>query len=162
MYANNQIARSRRKLSALPDDADLRSVLIFSQIWFQTCRHFRLPITHHALAVAMHKADEGKRPSVDGTSWETYLTRAIVECQRQWDLEEAKVQTDKAHHERRGVVFVPIEIGWEIRVYHSYIWTYQSIKAWLADYDAQTAWFYEADAHLRPAQRRAEILASAA
>ena len=151
MYANNRIARPRRELSAKPNDW-----LIFSQIWFKTCRHFRLPITHHALAVAMHKASEGKQP------WETYLTRAEVECQRQWDLEEAKVQMDKAHHERRGVVFVPIETGWEIRVYHSYIWTYQSVKAWLADYDAQTAWFYEADAHLRPAQRRAELLASAA
>ena len=151
MYANNQTARPRRELSA-----QYNEWIIFSQIWFDTCRHFGLPITHHALAVAMHKADKVRQ------TWEAYLTRAEVECQRQWDLEDAKVQADKAHHERRGVVFLPIGTGWEIRVYHSYIWRYQSIKAWLADYDSQTAWFYEADAHLRPAQRRTEILAGAA
>jgi hypothetical protein len=148
---NNRIIKPRCPSSVLPDDW-----IIFSQIWFETCRHFGLAISHHVLAVAMHKADEGKQP------WEVYLTRCIVECQRQWDLEDVKVQANKAHHERRGVVFLPIETGWEIRVYDSYVWTYQSVKTWLADYDAQTAWFYEADAHLRPAQRRAEILASVA
>ncbi len=151
MYANNQIARPHSELSAQHNEW-----IIFSQIWFHTCRHFRLPITHHALAVAMHKADGGEQ------TWEAYLTRAVVECQRQWDLEEAKVQANKAHHERRGVEFLPIETGWEIRVYANYIWHWPSIKAWLTEYDAQTAWFYEADAHLLPAQRRAELLARAA
>ena len=146
---NNRIVKSCCLSSALPDDW-----IIFSQIWFATCRHFGLAISHHALAIAMYKADEGKQP------WETYLTCAAVECQRQWDLEDARMQAHKAHHERRGVVFLPIETGWEIRVYDSYIWTYQNVKAWLADYDAQTAWFYEADSHLLPVQRRAEILAS--
>jgi hypothetical protein len=70
---DNRISKSRYLSSVVPDDADLQSVIIFSQIWFETCRRFGL-----------------------------------------------------------------------------------------ADYNAQTAWFYEADAHLRPAQRRAEILASAA
>lgn len=153
---NNQITKPRCSPQVVPDNW-----VISSQIWFETCRHFKLRISHHALAVAMYNAEGGKQ------SWETYLTRASLECQRQWDLEQVKVQAHKAHHERRGVVFLPVENGWKICIYHTYVWNYPSIKAWLTEYDASasieaaTAWFYEANAHLLPAQRHAELLASA-
>lgn len=117
--------------------------LLLSEIWFSACRRFGHEISHHALAVAMHRMDEGRQ------TWDEYLKRAEVECQRQWDLEEAKVQTQKAHHEQRGVVFVPTQAGWEIRVRNTYIWNYQSVKAWLADYDIETAWFYEGTHHVQ-------------
>lgn len=123
----------------------------FSAIWFHTCRRFGYEITHHALAVAMHKADGGAQ------GWEHYLARAQVECQRQWDLEDPCVQQGKALHERRGdTVFAPTETGWEIRVFNYTIWRLFSLKAWLRDFPGETAEFYEADAHLTPAQRRAE------
>ena len=148
---DNQIVKSHRSLQVAPDDW-----INFSCIWFETCRHFKLPITHHSLAVAMHKADEGQQ------TWEAYLTRAEVECQRQWDLEDLRIHQAMQTHEQQGVEFLPTEKGWEIRVYDTYIWQWQSVKAWLAEYDAQTAWFYEADGHLLPAQPRAERLAGVA
>ena len=123
--------------------------LLLSEIWFQVCRRLGHEITHHALATAMHRIDGGAE------EWDVYLKRAQIECQRQWDLEDAGVRAKMERHQRcHHVAMQPVAAGWEIRVQDGYVWTYASIREWLRDYPVYEAWFYQAD---RPVQRRAEV-----
>lgn len=124
--------------------------ILFGRNYFDAVQRFGGQLNQHGLAVAMHKADGGR------LDWGAYLARALLECGRQFDLLDAGVMAQKDLHERRGLVFEATDRGWRITWLQWRVFGCTRLRDWFRLYPAASAWFYECDNHLTPAQRRAE------